>query len=280
MQRHELTDRSTASRLAGTTLALLVLSAGVAAGATLRDPHRAVTWASTLEAIDAVTGGPAICAAQACERFDVEIDLPAGIWNRPTPGAVQFSTQWAGFGNNMFLYVFRDGVEVARQEGIISTAYSIHLPEAQDGSYSIYVALDPESVSDTIPYEGMVEVEYAPHSRPTRRLLPDLAARPQRNVTFDTPLPVFFEPPPTPGESCNQSEMDEDGASVCLRFDQVLANIGEGPLDLRFVLPHDPASPDTHVIQRIHWSDDPENHVDERIVDDWEFHDIHPAPGC
>lgn len=233
-------------------------------------------WSSTIEPSDSVSGGPAICDVRPCERFDVTVDLPGGVWARETPGGLQFALRWLGYGNNVFMYVYRGGDVVAQAEGIISTSHSVLVPDATDGVYTVYVALDPDTFSDTFDYEGLVEVEYDVRSRPTRPLLPDLAARPQRNVTFDTPLPIFFEdPPPSPGESCNPSEVEEDGAQTCLRFDQVLANIGEGDLDMRFIIPHDPSSTAAGVIQRIHWSDDPENHVDEHFVDDWEYHDVH-----
>ena len=90
-----------------------------------------------------------------------------------------------------------------------------------------------------IQYEALAEVEYAPKPRPTRALLPDLESRPQRNVTFDVPPAIFFEAG-VPTTSCFPSEIAEEGARLCLRFDQVLANAGEGPLEFRFLLPPTP----------------------------------------
>lgn len=107
-----------------------------------------------------------------------------------------------------------------------------------------------------------------------RRLLPDLKVRPQRNVTFDTPPPIFFDLPPVPGQSCFPSEITEDGALTCLRFDQVFANIGEGPLQLNFALPKDPADTSHNVYQRVFWSDGP-SHFEDHVAGEWEFHAAH-----
>jgi hypothetical protein len=59
---------------------------------------------------------------------------------------------------------------------------------------------------------------------------------PQTNVTLDAPFEIFNDPVPA-GSNCHQSEINENGAHDCLRFDQNLANIGEGALDIRFQVP-------------------------------------------
>ena len=118
----------------------------------------------------------------------------------------------------------------------------------------------------------MAEVEYAPKPHPLRQLLPDLVARPQRNVTFERTTSDFFEPPPAPGENCFPSEKAEEGAQNCLRFDQVFANIGEGTMEMRFVIPHDPNSPAHNIFQRVFRSD---GGFDERFAGQWEFHPAH-----
>jgi len=98
--------------------------------------------------------------------------------------------------------------------------------------------------------------------------------RPHPHVTFDTPTFDFFEPPPPPGVSCYGSETDEQGADLCLRFDQVIANDGDGPLELRFVVPHNSTSLDHAVVLRVYWSDDV-GHYTDRAAGEWEFHPIH-----
>ena len=136
--------------------------------------------------------------------------------------------------------VYNGGSLVAKSDGIISSSQSVLIPQGENGLYQIYVAFDQDSSSPEIPYEALAEVEYAPKPQPARPLLPDLVARAQRNLTFQTPFLDFFEPPPAPGETCYPSEVAEEGAQTCLRFDQVFANTGEGPMEMRFVIPHDP----------------------------------------
>jgi hypothetical protein len=67
-----------------------------------------------------------------------------------------------------------------------------------------------------------------------------LEFRRSRVITFDSPSFPLFEPDPPPGESCFDSERIGQGAQNCLRFDQIIANAGQAPLELRFALPLDP----------------------------------------
>jgi len=102
--------------------------------------------------------------------------------------------------------------------------------------------------------------------------LPDMQSRPQRNVTFDVPPPIFFEAG-VPTTNCFPSEINEEGARLCLRFDQVLANTGEGPLEFRFLLPADPMSqPTGPIVQRVYQSD---GSVTSRTGGTWQFHPTH-----
>jgi hypothetical protein len=52
-------------------------------------------------------------------------------------------------------------------------------------------------------------------------------------MTYDNPGTIFGDVA-QPGQSCFDSERLEQGAVQCLRFDQVLQNIGTGALELRF----------------------------------------------
>jgi hypothetical protein len=111
------------------------------------------------------------------------------------------------------------------------------LRSAADGWYDVYVvdglAFGLPEPSPVIAYEGLAQVVYDPARQPLRALLPDLVALPQQNVTFGPPFDIFDDPVP-PGSTCHQSEIDENDAQTCLRFDQVLGNIGAGALDIRF----------------------------------------------
>ena len=57
------------------------------------------------------------------------------------------------------------------------------------------------------------------------QLLPDLEVRPQHNLSFD-PLGIFFDTISQQYPTCYESEVQEQGARLCLRFDQNIANTG------------------------------------------------------
>ncbi|HEY6124579.1 MAG TPA: lysyl oxidase family protein, partial [Steroidobacteraceae bacterium] len=79
--------------------------------------------------------------------------------------------------------------------------------------------------------------EYLPRIYPVRRLLPDLKFLATERISFDTPSFPIFEPDPPAGASCFNSEAEEDGAQDCLRFDQIIANVGKGPVEIAYQVP-------------------------------------------
>lgn len=242
-------------------------------GDTLKNRSQAVQWSGTIARNSVPSGEVPECTATSCDRFNLNLDLPGGVWTNQ-PGGVEVALRWnvVDFGDNLRLYVYKDGALVAKSDGIISSAQSVLIPEAANGEYTVFVAFDQDSASPSISFEAMAEVEYAPNPQPSRQLLPDLVARPQRNVTFDRTTSDFFEPPPAPGENCFPSEKEEEGAQNCLRFDQVFANVGEGTMEMRFVVPHDTNSTPHNIYQRIFKS---EGGFDERFAGEWEFHPAH-----
>jgi hypothetical protein len=171
--------------------------------------------------------------------MELKVALPPGIWNRP--GGVQVAIRWdIATEGALGLFVYRDGVLVAKSAAGVGVAQSLIIPSARNGTYNVYVsygvtfgAVDPDPV---IRYQGLAEVEYKPAVLPLRDLVPDLAALPQENVTYDNPGTIFDDTA-QPGQSCFDSEIPEprpDPAMQCLRFDQVMRNRGDGPLELRF----------------------------------------------
>jgi len=182
---------------------------------------------------------PAIpeCRAVNCDHLALKVMLPSGIWNRP--GGVQVAIRWdIATEGALSLYVYRGGQRVAKSTAGVGIAQSLTLPSAKNGTYDVYVsygvtfgAVDPDPV---ISYEGAAEVEYKPAVLPVRDLLPDLKALPQENVTYDNPGSIFGDTA-QPGQSCFDSELDpQHPTRQCLRFDQVMRNSGNGPLELRF----------------------------------------------
>ena len=97
-------------------------------------------------------------------------------------------------------------------------------------------------------------------------LLPDLRPRPQAHVTFD----AFGTHGGQSINGCMADEIAEDGARRCLRFDQSIANLGDGPFELRYAPPTYAVDP--YMYQRILRSD---GSWKERQAEEYELHATH-----
>jgi hypothetical protein len=260
------------------TLAALTLTAAPAAssdrhGVRVSDAGPARFWSGTVRSDGPTTPRIPECATVHCDRLTLTVALPPGTWRRP--GGVQVAIRWAGATEGALgLFVYRGHRRVAASNAGVGIAQSLLIPSAANGIYQVYVAygttfgaVDPDPV---IPYEGLAEVEYNPRVKPLRDLLPDLQALPQENVTYDNPGSIFGDTAP-PGQSCFNSEIEEQGAVQCLRFDQVLQNAGEGPVELRFDREAG-VRQDEPVAQRIFSSDGTYDDHDAGLV---EFHGVH-----
>lgn len=252
---------------------LTVPAPAAAKGGTLQTTARPVLWSGAVTRGGGYVGEVPECAA-GCDRFDLAVSLPGGAWTQK-PGSLQIAIRWQGgiFGDNLRLYVYRGGQMVAKSDGIIAIAQGVLIPSAPDGLYRIYAAYDPDSTSNPLAYEGVAEVEYEPKVHPTRLLMPDLEARPQRNLGFD-PVGIFFDEISAASPSCYQSEVDEEAARLCLRFDQIFANTGEGAMELRFALPTGTTPPVADVYQHVYASDDASN-PSETLAGQVAFHPAH-----
>lgn len=253
-----------------------LLSASGNTSGTVKNKSKPVFWAGTVQYTAPPGGQVPECASVPCHELDLTIDLPGGVWNKP--GGVQVALRWFVFGNNLKLFVYRGATRIVTSDGIIATAQSVLIPTPENGDYKVYIAYDYDLPAllgvppQDIAYEALAEVEYLPKVQPLRPLLPDLESRSQRNVTFDVPPPIFFEAG-VPTTSCFPSEQTEEGAQLCLRFDQVLANVGDGALEIEFTPPADPAvTPTGALVQNIHRSD---GSVKQRPGGTWMFHPIH-----
>lgn len=243
----------------------------------LRNPDHPLLWQGRVDAADAPSGDePPECASAPCDHFRLRLDLPPGAFGNPhRPGGVQVALRW--FGNpgghtlppgvpgccgefdTLHLWVYRNGSLIAASPGIIAVSQSAFIPEPDNGWYDIWIASDPSyNVAPFVDYQALAEVEYLPKVNPVKRLLPDLTFLGTERITFATPSFPIFEPDPPPGSSCFASEMLEDGAQNCLRFDQIIANVGTGAVEIAYDVPSGTSPPegtDFPVSQRIYNSD-------------------------
>lgn len=130
----------------------------------------------------------------------------------------------------------------------------------------------PDSVIGRLPYRGYAATTpVKSYGGPLRDLLPDLVAVPPTNLRVSG-APASGPPPaiwdfrgaasgPT---SCYPQETADQGALRCLRFDQTVANLGEGPLELRAR-----ELGDGPMDQRVHRTD---GTISERSVGDVQLH--------
>ena len=212
-------------------------------------------------------GQPGVCERLGCQESTVEVALPAGVW-AGHPGGVQISIGWADEKHDLDLYVYGpDGSLAGRSDGTASTSEAVRVHNAVDGRYRVVVV--PQLVHGTVPYRGIAEVERDTAVAPARPLLPNMTTLPVRNVHLRTgAYYVDHEQEGTP--SCYPEEMAEAGARRCLRFDQMLANVGNGPFELRYHV--EGVATEQQVSQRVYSSD---GTFTDFNVDKYEFHKTH-----
>ncbi len=243
-----------------------VTPAGASAPASGRveDPRQAVRWSGAVEG----AGVPEACAiAPGCDEFQIEVALPAATFaNRR--GGLQVGVRWADERQDVDLYVYGpDGTLAAKSAHIVSIAESVLIRTPTNGRYRAVVV--PTGAAAT-NYEGVAEVEFDPQVRPLRSLLPDLVPHPPRNLHIATDAYLFQLGVPSMPGGCYPEETLEQGARRCLRFDQSIANHGEGAFELRYRLDGLLTTPNLN--QRIYRSD---GSFWERKADTYEFHPTH-----
>jgi hypothetical protein len=245
-----------------------------AAGVVVLDDAAGVgSWAGTFRDVAAASEAnlyaqPGVCEQLGCRESIVEVALPAGVW-AGQPGGVQIAIGWAPHEKqDLDLYVYgADGSLAGRSNGIASTSEAVRLRNAANGRFRVVVV--PQLVDGTVAYRGIVEVERDAAAEPARPLLPNLVTLPVRNPHLRTG--VYFvdhEEEGTP--SCYPEEVAERGARRCLRFDQVIANVGDGPFELRYRM--EGLATEQQLRQRVYASDGSFN---EFTVDTYEFHPAH-----
>jgi Lysyl oxidase len=257
----------------GATLVIVPIAAS-SEPLTLRAPDASLHWRGGFE--DAVSisepalySQPGVCRTLRCEEVFVNVQLAPDTWGR-APGGVQIAIDWfPNEDNDLDLYVYRENGSLAgRSDGVMaSTGEAVRLANAENGRYRIVVV--PRLVRGSMAYEGLVTVEHDPPRLPVRPLLPNLITLPPRHVELRTGA-YYTDPGADDTSSCYPEEIAEQGARRCLRFDQVIANLGEGPLELHYDA--NGLGSDQPVRQRVYWSN---GAYQDFQVDRYEFHPAH-----
>jgi hypothetical protein len=262
------------ARLAALVVVAGLTGAGPAMGATpaagtLVDAGAQVRWTGS-SSWPMTPGLPEACLVAPCDRFTLTLALPARAV--ASPAGLQIAIRWADEERDLDLYVYGPGGGLAgKSNGTLgSTAEAVVLHDAAPGAYRVVVA-PAYTGGEPLSYEGVAEIEPGIPRTPVRELLPDLVALPPRNLMFATAqYLVDLRLPTNRLSSCYPEERLEQGARRCLRFDQIVANLGDGPFELRYRLDRALSEPD--LLQRIYSSD---GSVRERKADTYVFHPAH-----
>lgn len=249
----------------GLTLLPLLTRATAAEPMTLREQGDELAWAGDVP--QGVIADPALCTELTCEVVIVQVERPVDR----LVVAVDTSQQENGFDflYDIQLHVFGPDGAPAGSDDSSFEGNVVIVDDAPAGAWRIVVM--PQSVVGDLRYRGYVASTHRPiHEGPTRDLLPNLVALPLTNLRLTSP-PAAGPPPfiwdarglANGPSSCLPQEIAE-GARRCLRFDQTVANVGDGPLELRARQLADGA-----MDQRIHRSD---GTVREQTVGEVQLH--------
>ena len=265
--------RLAAVAIACVAFAALPALAGAAApeSGVLADPAAQVSWQGAPFA-NVVTPLPAACGLSACDEFSLKIALPAGTWDQP--GGVQIGVRWLDIeeGQDIDLYVYDEsGAEAGHSNGFFaSNGESVLLSKPANGTYRVLV-VPRYTTAEGLEYEGLAEVERPAPSTPVRPMLPNLSALSPHNFHFA--IGAYLTNPALPTNelsSCYPEEMLQQDARRCMRFDQGISNLGDGPFELRFRM--EGIATDRELRQRIFRSD---GSFSDRKADTYEFHAAH-----
>jgi len=232
-----------------------------------------------------VTPVPQIRCLQpnACDTFRLTVALGPGYWRQHGAGAVEVAIRWPYDGIiDLDLQVMNAaGKVVAKSTAVDSNSESVFIHNAPDGVYTVQVipsnTFNPGNRVARVAYEGLAQIE-------------PLAVDPKGTGHPKLPNLIAFAPdgfhvasalnlipiPEDPLVSCYPEETIQNPAhpTKCLRFNQTIANIGEGPLELRFDMKGilTPSKADDLMLQRIYNSD---GTYTDRFADRYVFHAVH-----
>jgi hypothetical protein len=251
------------------TAAAAPASAATLPDQTLSKTDQVVRWHGTSTDPTGQGYGPPTaqtCTEETCDSFLLHIDLPSGTFKygrkdpapdgvsrvQPTspgdmPGdGVLVSIKWPTEFDQWNLYVedTSTGQTVAEGVDLDSNAQSVLIPQPHNGTYKVtIVPFYTDFYKEDLNYKGEAHVwldQSQRHARKTR-LLPAIETEAPSNFHIADVPPVPSNPtgwrftsPGTFDNSCYADETAQFGSQRCLRFDNGIRNVGDGPLILRF----------------------------------------------
>ena len=237
----------------------------------------AASWTGSVQAAAPRVKHVPQCVDTGCDTVTIKVDLPRWLENKP--GGVHVKLQLVGATPDdsvgFVVYDQRKKV-VAESSAQVGPARSVLLP-SKNARYTAFVYYNPmarELGSPKLTYQAYARFEHqATYPGPVSDLLPDLQALPQRYMTFESPVTFFDDTVSPEYPSCFKSEVEEQGAKLCFRFGQAMANIGQGPMDIRYSTPIGQKPERVPGYQRVYRTDG--TYYELPSLGDMEYHPIH-----
>lgn len=276
-QASALAPRATWRRRLALVLAVVAPGAALSPAAATSSPTVELSAAPSEsfwrgEVPEGTVADPAFCTHHSCEIVDIVVP-------RAAPRLVVAIDTSEVENTFDFLYDIRlylyspDGDLRARDTASFESTVVV-TEDVEAGRWRAVIS--PDAVHGTLPYRGyaaLTEPLEPPAPTTAGDLLPNLVAQVPTNLRLETP--PLNGPPPVVWDfrgqahgpsSCYPQEAIDFGARRCLRFDQTVANLGAGPLELRA------DEGDGPMTQRIHRAD---GSVREQRVGQVRFHVQH-----
>jgi len=282
--------RIAVAALATVLASMMIAPAATPSTGTVSATAPLVTWTGsvvggTVNPFLIVSPAPQLRCVQpnACDDFALNVALGTGYWQSHGKGAVEVAIKWTYDGIiDLDLQVLNAaGKVVAKSIAVDSNSESVFIPNAPDGTYTVRVipsnTFAPGAGSGRVSYDGLAQIESLAVDPPGtgHPKLPNLIALPPDGFHVASALNLI-PIPVNPLVSCYPEETLQNPShpTKCLRFNQTIANVGEGVLELRFDMRGiaTPSKSDDLMYQRIYNTD---GSYTERLADRYKFHAVH-----
>lgn len=258
---------------------------------TITPTNQLVTWSDTVKTgyvnpllLTSPVPEARCLKPNACDEFTLNVALGPTFWQTNGDGALEVAIIWTYDGIiDLDLQVLdAAGKKVAESAAVDSNAESVFIPNAGDGAYTVRVipsnTFNPGSSDAEVSYRALGQVETLASDLPGdgQLMYPNLKPAPPDGFHIASAanlLPI----PENKYASCYPEETIQNSGNPtrCLRFNQTIANVGEGPMIMRFGLAGivTPSMDDNLIMQRIYSTDG--TYQDVTVPEHYVFHEVH-----